>query len=359
MLLFINACVRKESRTKRLADSFLAKLNKSFKEIRLQEIELPFVDEAFIKRRDRLIMEQDFSNSMFDLARQFAEADDIVIAAPFWDLSFPAVLKQYFEQINVLGITFLYTPEGVPKGLCRARSLTYITTAGGNDVPKEYGFGYVKALAHNFYDIPEVRLIKAAGLDIIGADTEAILQAASASASSDIIANEEPDTAKIARARRIIAGLQHDLEGYTAEGSGPFVAAVYDGEGNLVAKMPNTVVSDKCSHNHAEMNVIKAAEEKLGTHDLISFNMKLYCTSEPCAMCLGGIMWSGIKEVYYGVPTDSVEKITGFDEGCKSGWLDYFKKCGIVVYGNIERELGEQALRNYMAKGGTIYQPRR
>jgi FMN-dependent NADH-azoreductase len=44
-------------------------------------------------------------------------------------------------------------------------------------VPEEYGFGYVKALAQNFYGIPDVRLIKAAGLDIIGADTEAILQA--------------------------------------------------------------------------------------------------------------------------------------------------------------------------------------
>lgn len=177
--------------------------------------------------------------------------------------------------------------------------------------------------------------------------------------SAAIIANEEPDAEKISRARSIIIGLQHDLEGFAEKGSGPFVAAVYDGEGNLVAKMPNTVVHDKCSHNHAEMNVIRAAEEKLGTHDLTPFNMKLYCTSEPCAMCLGGIMWSGIKEVYYGVPSDSVEKITGFDEGYKPGWLEAFKKRGIVVYGNIERKLGEQVLKNYVDKGGTVYQPQR
>ena len=168
--------MRKGSRTKRLADFFLSKWNKPFKEIRLQDVELPFVDEEFLKRRDRLIMEQDFSNPMFDLARQFAEADEIVIAAPFWDLSFPAALKQYFEQINVLGVTFLYTPEGIPKGLCRAGSLTYITTAGGNAVPEEFGFGYVRVLAQNFYGIPDVRLIKAEGLDIVGADVEAIIQ---------------------------------------------------------------------------------------------------------------------------------------------------------------------------------------
>ena len=115
---------------------------------------------------------------VFDLARQFAEADEIVIAAPFWDLSFPAALKQYFEQINVPGVTFFYTPQGIPKGLCRAKRLTYITTAGGDFLPEEYGAGYVKALAQNFYGIAEFRLIKAAGLDIDGADVDAIMNSA-------------------------------------------------------------------------------------------------------------------------------------------------------------------------------------
>ena len=103
------------------------------------------------------------------MANQFARADEIVIAAPFWDLSFPAALKQYFEQINVLGITFMYTPEGLPKGLCRASKLYYVMTAGGMYVPEEYGFGYVRALARNFYGIEDVKLIKAVGLDIAGA----------------------------------------------------------------------------------------------------------------------------------------------------------------------------------------------
>ena len=176
MILFINACVRNESRTKRLADCYLSKSNRPYKEICLHEIKFPIANEDFLTRRDRLIMEKDFSNPMFDLARQFAEADAIVIAAPFWDLSFPAVLKQYFEQINVPGVTFCYTPEGIPAVMCRAKSLTYITTAGGYFVPEEYGFGYVRSLAQNFYGIPDVRLIKATGLDIIGADVESILK---------------------------------------------------------------------------------------------------------------------------------------------------------------------------------------
>ena len=74
MVLFINACVRNASRTKRLADCFLAKLNKPYKEICLHEIAFPLVDADFLYLRDRLIMEQDFSNPMFEIARQFAEA---------------------------------------------------------------------------------------------------------------------------------------------------------------------------------------------------------------------------------------------------------------------------------------------
>ena len=175
MILFINACVRKESRTKELADTLLEKQKEPYEEVFLNSIHFPLVDETFLNRRDDLIARRNFSHPVFDLARQFAEADEIVIAAPFWDLSFPAALKQYFEQINVRGITFFYTPEGIPAGLCRAKRLTYITTVGGDFFPEEYGAGYVRALAQNFYGIPEFMLIKATGLDIVGADVSALM----------------------------------------------------------------------------------------------------------------------------------------------------------------------------------------
>ena len=178
MTLFINACVRKDSRTKWLAERLLAGQNEPVERLDLGSMMFPVVDEAYLLRRDRLIAVQRFDDPLFAPAAQFAAADSIVIAAPFWDLSFPAVLKQYFEQINVIGVTFRYTPQGVPEGLCRAERLTYVTTAGGEFVPEDYGFGYVKALAQTFYGIPDVRLIKAVGLDLVGADPEAILNAA-------------------------------------------------------------------------------------------------------------------------------------------------------------------------------------
>lgn len=176
MLLFINACVRSDSRTKRLADCLLKTLNEPVTELRLSELSFPKADEAFLLERDRLIAEKAFDHPMLALARQFAAADGIVIAAPFWDLSFPAALKAYLEQINVVGVTFRYTREGLPEGLCRAKKLWYVTTVGGDFFPEQFGFGYVQALAQSFYGIRDVFLVHAAGLDIDGASVEKILR---------------------------------------------------------------------------------------------------------------------------------------------------------------------------------------
>jgi FMN-dependent NADH-azoreductase len=174
-VLFINACVRKESRTKRLADKILAEINQRYDEVKLDEIVFPVANEDFLRKRDELIAAGDFDNPLFELANQFAKAETIVIAAPYWDLSFPAALKQYFEQINVVGITFKYTPEGIPQGLCKANKIYYVTTSGGDYAPDDFGFGYVKGLAQGYYGIQDISLIKATGLDIIGADVEDIL----------------------------------------------------------------------------------------------------------------------------------------------------------------------------------------
>ena len=175
-ILYVNACVRKESRTKRLADKLLSKLGEPYEELRLEKIAFPIVNEEYLNKRDQLISAGDFQSPAFDLARQFSEAKTIVIAAPYWDLSFPSMLKQYLEQINVVGITFKYSEEGVPVALCKANRLFYVTTAGGLYVPEDYGFGYVKALAQNFYGIQDVRKIEAVGFDIYGANVNSIMK---------------------------------------------------------------------------------------------------------------------------------------------------------------------------------------
>ena len=188
-ILYVNACVRKDSRTKKLAEKLLIKLGKPYEEICLEDITFPVVNEDYLNKRDQLISKGDFQNSMFNLARHFSQAETIVIAAPFWDLSFPSLLKQYLEQINVVGITFKYSEEGVPVGLCRANRLFYVTTAGGSYVPEVFGFGYVKALAQNYYGIQDVRQIEAIGLDISGANVNAIMRDAEATL-SDIMGTD-------------------------------------------------------------------------------------------------------------------------------------------------------------------------
>ena len=185
MILLINACVRAESRTKRLADRLISGLDDpDVKEIRLWEMDLPHVDEAFINKRNSLYAKNDYSDPIFDPAKEFAAADTIVVAAPYWDLSFPAILKQYIEQICVLGITFFYNDQDQPQGLCKARKLYYVTTAGGPIISDDYGYGYIREVARTFFGIRESAYVKAEMLDIVGYDAEAILQ--------DVISNQIP-----------------------------------------------------------------------------------------------------------------------------------------------------------------------
>ena len=95
MVLFVNACVRKESRTRQLAERLLGEITEDYEEIKLENIKYSKVDEEFLKNRDRLIADKKYDDESFAMARQFARANTIVIAAPYWDLSFPAILKQY------------------------------------------------------------------------------------------------------------------------------------------------------------------------------------------------------------------------------------------------------------------------
>ena len=156
MILFVNACVRPQSGTKRLAECVLKRLGGTVKEVNLERENVSPLNGEMLERRLQLISTGAFEDSMFDLAKDFAAAGKIVIAAPYWDLSFPALLKCYIEQISVIGLTFAYDDSGRPYGLCKADRLVYVTTSGGPMFNEEAGFGYIKSLAQNFYGIQNV-----------------------------------------------------------------------------------------------------------------------------------------------------------------------------------------------------------
>ena len=169
--LFINACIRPESRTLKLAKELLSKLEKETgapaEVLNLEDKNLRPLSNADIAKRDKAAATGDFSDPFFRHAKQFAEADIIVMAAPYWDLSFPALVKLYFEAITVCGIVFRYTPEGYPQGLCKAKKFYYVTTSGGYIGEFDFGFQYARAVATKLYGIPEAECIKKEGLDII------------------------------------------------------------------------------------------------------------------------------------------------------------------------------------------------
>ena len=186
-VLFINACVRPNSRTAELAKTLLGNLDGSIEEVNLYRTPMPTLDLVGMERRGQAAQNQDFSHSEFDLAKQFAAADKIVIAAPYWDMMFPAVLKIYLENITVSGITFRYSEQGRPESLCRAKSLYYVTTAGGFIGQNDFGSSYIKALAQNFFGIADIHRYTAEGLDIFNADTEAIMRQAKTEITSDLV----------------------------------------------------------------------------------------------------------------------------------------------------------------------------
>ena len=176
-ILFINGCVRPGSRTLELARYVLENLSGEITEVKLYDEELLPLSLKELEIRECAAKSKDFSHSVFSLAKQFAKADIILIGVPYWDLMFPAVLKNYLEKITVNGLTFAYSKEGIPFGLCNAKKLIYVTTSGG---PIKYNFGYeyVSALAKSFYGINDTLCVKAECLDIHGADIAAIMEKA-------------------------------------------------------------------------------------------------------------------------------------------------------------------------------------
>lgn len=172
-ILFINATVREESRTLVLAKEVLKKLKGNIEEVNLVDLNLKPYDYPMVEKRFKLAKEGNFDDEIFKLATQFRDADYIVIAAPLWDLSFPSMLKVYFEHISATGVTFKYTEHG-PKGLVKAKKLIYVTTSGGNMV-LDFGYEYVKKLANMIYGINDVKYFYADGLDIWGTDINQIL----------------------------------------------------------------------------------------------------------------------------------------------------------------------------------------
>ena len=177
-ILYINACCREDSRTDELAQHLLGTLDGQIQAVNLFCEDIKPLDSSLLAKREELLRNGRTDDDFFALAKQFASADTIVIAAPYWDLMFPSILKVYLENITVCGITFRYSDKGIPQSLCKAKNLYYITTSGGFIGADNFGFDYIKALATEFFGISDVKFFSAEGLDIEDSDAGQIMQKA-------------------------------------------------------------------------------------------------------------------------------------------------------------------------------------
>ena len=111
--------------------------------------------------------------------------------------------------------------------------------------------------------------------------------------------------------------LEEAYEGIRKGHGGPFGCVIVK-DGKVVGSGHNRVLQKHDPTCHGEMEAIRDACEKLGTHDLSG--CELYTTAQPCPMCLGGILWANIKHVYYGCNIDDTDKIGFRDEKFYDNW---------------------------------------
>ena len=169
-LLYIDACIRgNESRTRRIADPIVRILEEKYAIERfiLNDMPLEIVQKDLIHKR----LNGDIDPAVLTWAETVRDADRIVIAAPFWDMSIPAALKNFFELCSILDVTFK-TNDRSCYGNCKAKKLLYITTRGmdiATGDPLEQATPYLKALSW-LWGIGPLEVIAAQNMDYVSAE---------------------------------------------------------------------------------------------------------------------------------------------------------------------------------------------
>lgn len=163
-LFYIDATMRAESRTRKIAVPLIEELGRRYdiETVRLDGASYPAVGSRILSDRDRGMVPEEFAA----MARRLAAADRIVIAAPFWDMSFPAALKLFIENMSLFNITFGSNDKEC-FGLCRCSKVLYITTRGmdiSTGDPLEQATPYIRALGH-LWGLGQLYVVAASNLD--------------------------------------------------------------------------------------------------------------------------------------------------------------------------------------------------
>lgn len=163
-LFYVDACLREGSNTKKIADAIFDELSNKYEmeTVRLSDCSFPIVNNDILNDRANGIVPEEY----VEMAKKLAAADRLVIAAPFWDMSFPSALKVFFENMSLFNVTFA-SNEKECFGLCKAEKVLYITTRGmnistGDDL--EQATPYIKALS-KLWGLGELYVVSAQNMD--------------------------------------------------------------------------------------------------------------------------------------------------------------------------------------------------
>ena len=140
---------------------------------------------------------------------------------------------------------------------------------------------------------------------------------------------------------------------------GPFGALVVEAQsGRVVAAGMNLVLPRQNSMLHAEIVALMMAEQRLGRYSLGGdVRHELVSSCDPCAMCLGAALWSGITRLVCGADREDAERID-FDEGpVFAASYEYLRHRGIAVTRGVCRAEARQTLELYRRRSGAIYNP--
>ena len=140
---------------------------------------------------------------------------------------------------------------------------------------------------------------------------------------------------------------------------GPFAAAVFEREsGRLVSVGLNGVERLASSVAHAEVLALALAERRLNSFSLRAPELpahEIFSSCAPCAMCLGAVLWSGVRRLVWGALREDALAI-GFDEGpVFPESIDYLRSREIEIVTGLLRDDARAVLEMYAHRGGRIY----
>ena len=131
-----------------------------------------------------------------------------------------------------------------------------------------------------------------------------------------------------------------------AHGNRPFGAMLVAGNGAVLAVAENSQITDEQILAHAEMNLLRRAVRDF-TPDVLATST-LYTGAEPCAMCAGAIVWSGISQLVFGLSADRLHELSGFSpHGLSTSARDVLATAGrhVEIVGPIFESEAESILK--------------